>query len=198
MSRISPRNLIFAAAAASITTFAMLPASAEQAPAPSATEAPAPSKPERKLPIHMQVMFNLVDANGDGFVEESELAALQKALFTAIDTDKDGKLSQKEFRAMLPGGGDRGARFGRMMQHGGPGFHQGGPRGPHFGRGGPRGEEGRGPRPQRHGAMDGENAAPGKAHNASRGFAAMDANGDGVVTAEEFAKAKPRMPFLNR
>jgi len=209
MSRYTPRMLLIAAAAVTAGAFATLPASAEEAPAAPADMAAQPApKPERPLNLHAQVMFNLIDVNGDGSIDQAEVTALQKAIFTAIDADKDGKLSQEEFRKLAPGG-DRG-RHARMMRHrGAPGWQQHGPRGPEFAPGGPRGGEfrnhGGGPRGQdfrgprgdrqRHGSFD-RQSLPGKGATAPRDFASLDANKDGTVSPDEFAKGALVLPFF--
>jgi Ca2+-binding EF-hand superfamily protein len=215
--------LLIAAAAATAGAFATLPASAQDAPTPPPPPeagTPAP-KPERPLNIRAQIMFNLVDVNGDGAIDQTEIAALQKAIFTAIDADKDGKLTQEEFRNMMSGG-ERGPRAGRGGPDGGPGWHRHGPRGPEAGprghrgdefrnqRGGPRGEDFRGPRGgrDRHGNLE-EQMMPGQGpdggrqvgameqdETAPRNFASLDVNSDGAVTPDEFAKGAPVLPFL--
>lgn len=192
MSRTSPRTLLIAAAAAATCAFVALPASAEEDTATAVTtEAPTTAKPhaERPLNIRAQVFFNLLDTNGDGEIDETEAAALQRAIFATVDKDADGKISQSEFRQVMRG--IHGPRLGRFAPHGAQRFHGERPRAPDFHRHGPGERQLRGPTPEQHGSTDQNSAA-------ARGFARIDANGDGVITPEEFAKAGPRKPLMGR
>lgn len=203
-----PRTLIVAVAALATGAMTALPAAAE-------TDTQA-----RQLPLRAQVMFNLVDANGDGFIDQTEIAALQRAIFAAIDTDGDGKLSAEEFATiqMGPRGGHRqmmGQMMGRMMQPEGHGWFQRGPQG---------GEEHQG----RHGRMQRQHFEPGQnsGHGGPGGpdnammpmpgavgegfggpegfplvfgdFASLDADGNGVISIEEFTVAAPVGPSDGR
>ncbi len=198
---MSPKALILAASLFAGGTVAALPAAA----AGSEGNAQAP-----QLPVRVQVIFNLIDVNGDGFIDQTEIAALQRAIFAAVDTDGDAKLSKEEFAKVTPG--QRAGRFARFMQHQGP---RGGQMGPSFHRGGRDG----GPRGDRHGQMQpqdlqqgpGQGFGPGgmmppaqmgQAEPAEDGlfggpeqvFAVLDLDGDGVISVEEFAAGGPRQP----
>jgi len=192
---MSPKTL-FLAAAAFAASAAAIPASA--APSDAGQQTPP-------VPLRASIMFNLIETNGDGAIDATEAAALQKAIFGALDANKDGKLTADEFKKVADGfmdGHPRGAQFmgrgpGRMgpgmMGPGmmGPGFHhrgpgdqrqgqfddQQGPGGPQFG----QNDDGQ---PQ-----DGAGAGP-----QPRDFASLDKNGDGVISPDEFAAGLPPMP----
>jgi calmodulin len=63
-----------------------------------------------------QATFQIVDADGDGLIDATEMAGVMKALgeeitaeravevVTAIDTDGDGRVSLEEFAAFMEGG----------------------------------------------------------------------------------------------
>jgi hypothetical protein len=193
-----PRTLIVAVAALATGAMTALPAAAETEPT--------------QLPLRAQIMFNLIDTNGDGFIDEAEAAALQRAIFAAIDTDGDGKLSSEEFAAvqMGPRGGHR-QMMGRMMQQpDGERWFQRGPRGGQerqgrhgrmqrqdfqpgqgFGPGGPSGPDNAAmPMP---GTGQGFGGPGGFALLASD-FASLDADGDGVISIDEFTVAVPGGP----
>lgn len=206
---MSPRTLIIAAAALTAGAIATLPATAAE------DEAQA-----RPLPVRAQVMFNLIDVNGDGFIDQNEITALQRAIFTAIDADSDGKLSADEFGKVTAG--QRGARHGQMMGRMGP---RGGEIGPGFHRGqrgdghGPRHRQGPGSNQQ--GEMQPQDFEQGPGHGFGPGgmggmmempqfgegqgvpgdllggpqdLASLDLNGDGAISLEEFVAAAPRLP----
>ena len=197
---MSPKTLIIAAAALGASALTTLPAAAE-----GETQAP-------QLPMRAQVLFNLVDVNGDGFIDQTEIVALQKAMFASIDADGDGKLSKDEFANMSVGA--RGMRHGQMMGRMGPrggemgpGFHRGqrgdrhgqmqqqdfdqGP-GQGFGPGG-QGPGGMMPRFGQTG-MDAPDGVPGFPGLEGRDFASLDTNGDGVISIDEFTVGGPRLP----
>ena len=191
---MSPKTLLIAAAALAASTAATLPASA--APAPVASD----QTQSRPVPLRATIMFNLLDRNADGAIDQEEIAALQKAIFTAIDTDKDGKLTQDEFKKVAEGfGGQRGpgrmgqGRFGHGPDGRGPGMH----RGP----GGDR--QGQLNNQQAPGAPDGQltqqgdnQDGPPAGRGQPRDFASLDTNGDGVVSPDEFAAGAPDMPGM--
>ena len=100
------------------------PASATAAPAP-AKKAPAPAaqtvKPMTRTQFlsNVQTRFSAVDANHDGYIDSSEVAAAQQrdleqartgeqqkmdAEFSKLDTNHDGQLSKAEFMAAAPTG----------------------------------------------------------------------------------------------
>lgn len=212
---MSPK-FIFATAAIAVTAFASLPASAQEAapsaPAnpPAAAEAAPPA--ERPVPFRIQILFNLVDVNADGAIDQTEIAALQRAIFTAADVDADGKITQAEFAKVIAGPGDRARHAARMMRGGnndrartfmfrhGPGMkHDGGPRGE-------RGDHRRGPDGRRSELAPQPGAGPETqlgdvlipAPFETEEFAALDLNGDGAVTIDEFDAAGPALPGLPR
>lgn len=194
---MSPKTLIIAAvlSAGALTT---LPAVAAEAP-----DAANPGKP---LPLQARIMFNLVDVNGDGAIDQNEMTAFNRAVFVAIDVDGDGKLTAEEFTKVTA---QPRARIAQFMGRGGPrGMGDHGPRfhrGPRDGRGGPDGRQGQLEMP---GAPDGQ--MPGMTPQPQMGqdtrapadgpqpqaFASLDANGDGVITADEFANGAPRLPIF--
>jgi len=213
---MSPKVLILAAALASST--ALVPAFANQptdaAASPPAANQTAPGQPP--VPMRDKILFNLLDRNGDGVIDQDELAALTKAVFAAADTNGDGKISADEFDKALPfGGGRPGMMMGRFMHHGpgfgGPGFD--GPGfGPRFGMDGhhpqhPRWQQGQndqgpgagpgqfgdnqGPQPADLGDDQGAQPQPAGPHP---DFASLDKNGDGVITPDEFQGGMPVPP----
>jgi hypothetical protein len=189
---MSPK-LLFAAAAAFAASAASLPANA--APGDQPAQQPRPA------PLRAQIMFNLIDTNGDGAIDATEAAALEKAIFAALDTNKDGKLTPDEFRqvtAALGGGARGGPGMMRPGMRGGPGmfrpgWHRNGPDGQRQGAL-PGDQQPGGPDGQQFGQNDdgmqpGDDAAP-----QPRDFASLDKNGDGVVTPDEFAAGGMPVP----
>jgi hypothetical protein len=190
---MSPKTLIIAAAALSASALTILPAAAAQ------DEGQA-----RPLPLRAQILFNLVDVNSDGAIDQTEIAAFNRAVFAAIDSDRDGKLTAEEFTKVTAGprGGRHGQMMGQMGPRGdhGPGFH----RGP---RGGQPGQQGQ-MQPQEFNQGPGQGFGPGgegmppmfgegemaPPDGDFRDFASLDTNGDGVVSAEEFAAGAPGLP----
>jgi hypothetical protein len=203
---MSPRSLIIAAALLTAGAMTTLPAAAVE----GETEAQA-----RPLPMRAQILFNLVDANGDGAIDQTEIVTLQRAIFTSIDADGNGTLSKEEFGNLTAGprGMDHGRMMGRMGPGGdemGPGFHRG-QRGGDDDRHGPGHRRGPGNQqgqmqPQGQGGPGGMMPMPqfGEAETGGpmglfggevRDFASLDADGDGTVSIEEFAAAGPRLPL---
>jgi hypothetical protein len=202
---MSPKTLLIAAAALAAGMVATLPAMA----APG--DAAAPARQTRPAPLRATIMFNLIDRNADGAIDLEELSTLQKAIFTALDADKDGKLTPEEFRKVAAGmeAGPRGpGRFGpgrfqrgpdgRGGPDGRPGFHRGpggdnrqgqleDPQGP----GTPGGPDG-----QMMQQGDNQDGLPPEGMGAPRDFASLDKNGDGVVSADEFAAGAPGLSGL--
>ncbi|HVZ14378.1 MAG TPA: EF-hand domain-containing protein [Bauldia sp.] len=191
---MSPKTLLLATAALGAVTIAAVPAFSDTttpANPPTATDNGAPTPPARPLPFRAQILFNLVDTNGDGSIDQTEFANFEKAVFNAIDKDHDGKLSVAEFEAlaggmggqMRPGmmGGRPMARF--MMQH-----HGWGPMRP----GMPRPDGGA----ARQGMLDYGQQPGADQGTQPQNFASLDKNGDGVITPDEFTQAMPMMPNL--
>ena len=177
---------------------------------PTAAATPEGDRPAPQMPMRAQIIFNLIDVNTDGFIDQTEIAALQRALFTAVDTDGDAKLSKEEFSKVTAG--QRAGRFARSMRHG----SRGGEMGPGFHRGQRGGRDG-GPGGDRHGQMQphdldsgpglglGEMTPPAQTGEGQpelngfpvgpeRVFAVLDIDGDGVISLDEFAAGGPRQP----
>lgn len=159
--------------------------------------APAGHKPAPGPVTHDEAMkrahemFARLDANHDGKITAEEVAqakahmrqVMRDKLFDALDANHDGQISKAEWAAAAD---RRAQRMAERREHGGE-------HGPIGGRGG----EGHGPmghggmRLRMRGHMGGMGAA---------GFLArFDANGDGVVSEQEFmAKAEARFQRLDR
>lgn len=111
------------------------------------------------------------DANGDGTVSAEEMQAGREArraqgadrMFARLDADGDGAITRAEFDASRAARAERRAERGE--RRGGRGMRPGGRRGPGMDRGPVVIAEAR--------------------SRAEQGFARLDANGDGYVTAEE-------------
>jgi len=50
------------------------------------------------------VMFWLIDRNGDGTVDQTEIEALRAVVFDAIDTNHDGRVTKDEAKALAEAG----------------------------------------------------------------------------------------------
>ena len=162
----------------------------------------------KPLPLRAQIMFNLVDVNADGAIDQTEMAAFQRAVFTAIDGDHDGKLTAEEFSRMTA---EPRARVANFMGRGGPRDGDLGPRFHRGPRGGqPDGRQGQLELPgggapdgmpmqqmgQQMGPQIGEEMAPPDGAQQPQAFASLDANGDGVISTEEFASGAARLPIF--
>ncbi len=182
-NHMSAKTLIIAAAALAASTAMTVPSFAAggdgtgpngTGPGPNAN-APAAAT---TLPLRAQVLFNLLDVNHDGAVDQQEFTALSNAVFNALDKNHDGKLTPDELRGDFAGFG-MGGRMGAMMQRGG-----------HFGPGGPGNWQGRfdhrGMGPGMMGRT-GFSGPQGLGAGAQPDFASLDSNGDGAITPDEFA-----------
>lgn len=202
---LSPKMLLIAAAAFAASTAATLPALAAAPGQPDQQSQPDQVRP---VPLRAQIMFNLIDRNGDGAIDQDEITALSKAIFSAVDKNSDGKLSTDEFQQLA----EHGPGFGPDMR--GPGGMRGpGMRGPDgmggmggffFHRGGPDGRQGQmmdngqGPGSQDRMMQQGydQGAQPPAAGSQTQDFASLDKNGDGVISPDEFAAGAPVLPGL--
>lgn len=138
--------------------------------------------------------LTVLDADRDGTVSVAEREAAMQAKraeraderFAKLDANSDGSISRAEFDAGRPDrperadGDDRGPRRER-----GPG--RGGPRQAMRGPGGPEGPGGRGPE----GRESGPVVIAEVASTLGERFDKMDADNNGVVTAEERRAAMP-------
>ncbi len=68
----------------------------------------------RRSPIQAAIMFNMLDQNGDGSIDSTEISALTAAIVAAVDSDGDGVLSEDEFKTIAKGLGPRGPRGQRL------------------------------------------------------------------------------------
>jgi hypothetical protein len=198
----------------------MATAAALIAAALAAGPAAAQSPPQPRT-FAGSVMFNLIDRNADGVVDQAEADAVAKAFFAAADEDKNGTLSASEVAAALrqhaAGMVERGGinvlhhQRARAFQarRGVPGV---GPQGAGPQQGFRFGPQGPGPGPlaalppgqqvapppppPRQAAPAAGPNQPGQQQprrlQRQPGFAAIDANGDGQISPDEFAAAFPR------
>jgi len=198
---MSPKVLLLAAALAGTTAIvpvlANQPSDGSTTPMPPAATAPGmpgvPGQPPEAL--RTKILFNLLDRNGDGVIDQDELNAVAKAVFGAVDTNGDGKISTDEFAKAMPfAGGRPGGPMGQFMHHGPgmmhPGFDRFGQDGrhPHPGwRQGMNDHGPAGPGPRQFGDNDGPQPPAGGPPD----FASLDKNGDGVLTPDEFQNGGP-------
>lgn len=56
-------------------------------------------------PVMFRVMFALIDSDGDGTISLQEFQAAHERIFKAIDSNKDGKLTEEEIMAFIHGTG---------------------------------------------------------------------------------------------
>ncbi len=194
---MSPKTMIIAAAAIAAASVVALSASAAPPADPAAPPSPsAPASPMHPAPLRATILFNLLDRNGDGAIDQDELAALTKAIFSAVDANGDGKITAEEFDRALPAlaGGGQPPRMGQFMHHG-QGFHRFGMMGPRFHRPGDNRqgllENDQGPGPQQ---QLGDNDAQPQIAGPQQDFASLDKNGDGVLSPDEFSAAAPAIP----
>ncbi len=82
-----------------MTRFPILSAAVMAITLGAADAATAQSPPPQDQPNGLVERFMMIyDTNGDGIVNQAEIAAEQTRLFGAVDVDGDGKLSVAEFR----------------------------------------------------------------------------------------------------
>ena len=56
-------------------------------------------------PIMLRMMFALMDGDGDGTISLTEFQAAHERIFKAMDSNKDGRLTQEEMQAFMHGTG---------------------------------------------------------------------------------------------
>ncbi len=132
--------------------------------------------------------FAKMDANGDGMLNAADRTAMLSKRFAAIDTDKNGAISEAEFMAMHEARADRRSeRRAKAMERGmmgEPGMR--GEPGMMRAHGGPRG--GRGAMAMMKRAdTNGDQAVSQAEFRAAveERFAKADTNNDGTISAEE-------------
>jgi hypothetical protein len=172
-------------ACAALLTGALTVSAAAQAPSPGPSvpqAAPTPPTPPESVPptraagedrdagpshalTGAAIVFNMIDANGDGSLDLTEVGSLTQAIFTTLDRDEDGLLSKDEINAALRHWRAPGA---------GPGFQPPRPR-----------YQGPAQRPgeQQWPGAGGRNFAP---RPDTPSFGNLDRNGDGLLSPEEF------------
>ena len=169
---MSVKTLIIATAALAASTAMTVPSFAAAGDGTGPTGNPPPAATQQ-LPVRGTIMFNLLDTNHDGAVDQNEFAAVTNATFTALDTDKDGKLTADELSGRF------GAMMGQRGGRGGPGM--GWDRDDRGGRGQARMAFNRGP----------QGAGPRVS------FDDIDTNHDGPISQDEF-QAHQRLPGQGR
>lgn len=128
--------------------------------------------------------FAKMDANGDGMLNAADRAAMMSKRFAAIDTDKNGAISEAEFMAMHETRADRrGERRGKAMERGMLG--EPGMMGAHGGHRGGRGGGAMGM--MKRADINGDQAVSQAEFRAAveARFAKADTNNDGTISAEE-------------
>lgn len=85
-------------------------AAAQTAPAERPARAAKPDMTRAQAQARAEAMFDRMDANRDGTLDEADRAAMKSAMFDRLDTDRNGAISPAELAAR---GGDRGG----MGQH---------------------------------------------------------------------------------
>ncbi|MEO6753192.1 MAG: EF-hand domain-containing protein [Chthoniobacteraceae bacterium] len=116
-----------------------------------------------------------LDLSKDGTIDAKEIEKAPQSLLK-LDKNHDGKLTEEEYRPKPPGG------------QGGPAGGKGGPGG---GQGGPQGGPGGGPGQGGPGGPGGQRPVPPI-------IAALDTNKDGVIDADEIAKAAESLKTLDK
>lgn len=102
-------TLSLIAGAAALAAGGIAYAQAPQAPRQPMTRAAAEQRSAQ--------MFERLDANHDGKLDQSDRAERQKARFDRIDANHDGQLSYAEFSAMRAGRDGQRAEHGRRGEH---------------------------------------------------------------------------------
>ncbi len=128
--------------------------------------------------------FAKMDANGDGVLNAADRAAMMSKRFAAIDTDKNGAISEAEFMAMHEARADRrGERRGKAMERGMMG--EPGMMGAHMGHRGGRGGGAMGI--MKRADTNGDQAVSQAEFRAAveARFAKADTNNDGTISVEE-------------
>jgi hypothetical protein len=181
---MSAKTLIIATALLAASTAMTVPAFAAGGDG-TGPNGPGPNPPaaEQTVPVRAQILFNLLDTNHDGAIDQQEFTALSNAVFNALDTNHDGKLTQDELSG----------RFGQMLGQrggrGGPGMGPGDRDGRGWGQG--RNDDRPGPRDGMMGRMGFFNFNGNGPQGGPPTFAELDTNHDGVISADEF---KANMP----
>lgn len=108
-----------------------------------------------------RVMFEELDADGNGSITEAEMQAHRAARFTTADTDEDGSLSRAELEAQMKSGDEdrMERRLNRMMDR---------------------------LDADDNGALSQEELAQAGGDRRGRGFLRLDKDGDGAVSKAEF------------
>lgn len=148
-------------------------------------------------PPPMPIVMAL-DVNHDGIISADEIAAASAALKT-LDKNGDGQLTKDEYLPPRPEGMGGGRGPG---QGGGPDDGQGPP--PGMGRGhhgtndndGPPGSEDNGPGPGQ--GQGGKGGQGGHKRPLPPIVKALDANGDGIISADEIANAPAALKTLDK
>jgi Ca2+-binding EF-hand superfamily protein len=166
-------------------------ACAQSAPAPA--QAPQHELTRAAVEQRAGQMFDRLDANHDGKLDQADRDARQKARFDRLDTNHDGQVSYAEFTAaraqFAQARKDRVAKAeAHRGAHGQAAEHRMTMRGGFRGRGGPM-------------AMmriadadkDGTITKAEFVNAALQRFARLDANHDGTVTADEAKAARDNM-----
>jgi hypothetical protein len=87
---------------------------------------PASAGPD--MTVRGAVAFWLLDRNNDGAIDKAEIEQLRTAIFDAVDTNADGRVTKDEFTDVIERAeewrGRHGPRHGHWEEHG----HKGGPR----------------------------------------------------------------------
>ena len=169
-----------------------------------AQDGPPPPPPHHGHPP--SPIFEALDTNHDGALSADEIKNAATSLAT-LDKNKDGQLTADEVRPARPEGGPKGE--GERHGRGGPGpdADSDEPRGRH--RGGPEARDDRRPAPPED-ASDSDGRGPGRRREEAGGrehrgprpvppiMSALDANHDGVISADEMKNAEAALKTLDK